>query len=231
MTDSERHKAACFAVASRMPARWLRYYTKSKLLSDPLFPAAFALFGASKLPLLDLGCGIGLLAAYLRERGATQQIVGVDLDLDKVEKAKAYAHHAGYRDVEYYCSDVSTHPLRIAGDIALFDVLHYLPPVAQRRLLRAVAASTGAHGTIAIRDAPRDSNLRYFATVAAEKLAQAVAWNLRVPLHFPTHAELSSSFPCNRFEHEVRPLHRGTPFNNHLFVFRRRSSTTDQLSE
>src|ERR1700682_5527064 len=63
------HKTACARVAARFPRGWLRSYAKSKLRRDPIFPEAYELLHDSKGPLLDVGCGVGLLAFYLRERG------------------------------------------------------------------------------------------------------------------------------------------------------------------
>ncbi|MFT4548607.1 MAG: hypothetical protein ACI9MB_002560, partial [Verrucomicrobiales bacterium] len=48
---------------------WHRNYVKSKLRTDPLYDGVFGELVDEVLPLLDLGCGLGLLAFYLRERG------------------------------------------------------------------------------------------------------------------------------------------------------------------
>ncbi len=43
---------------------WHRNYVKSKLRTDPLYNGVFGELDGAELPLLDLGCDLGLL--YLR---------------------------------------------------------------------------------------------------------------------------------------------------------------------
>ena len=63
-----RHEEACARVAARFEERWLRIYVNWKLRTDPIYLTAFDLFRNSDQPLVDIGCGVGLLAFYLRER-------------------------------------------------------------------------------------------------------------------------------------------------------------------
>ncbi|MDQ6624326.1 MAG: hypothetical protein M3Y86_12695, partial [Verrucomicrobiota bacterium] len=73
-----------------------------------------------------------------------------------------------------------------------------------------------------LRDCPRDHSARYWVTRLAERFAQAVSWNLRVPLHFATRESIFEFFPANEFDREERALAGGGPFNNRLFIFRRK---------
>ena len=77
---------------------------------------------------------------------------------------------------------------------------------------------------LVIRDCPRDDNLRFWLTDLAERFAQLTTWNVRTPLHFPTREELCVHFPEAEFERTITPLWGRTPFNNHLFIFRRRAT-------
>ena len=79
-------------------------------------------------------------------------------------------------------------------------------------------------GLAIIRDAVRDTTMRYRLTVAEETFARAVGW-LRVPrLDFPTVEEIVAPFHAAGFETSVAPLWGRTPLNNYLFVFSRASS-------
>ena len=78
----------------------------SKLRRDPVYPAAYELFRGSDEPILDIGCGLGLLAFYLRERGCRQPILGLDVDARKIRQGSA--HRGGrYRDVDLRSSGCS----------------------------------------------------------------------------------------------------------------------------
>ena len=121
------HENACVRVATQFPQRWLRNYVRGKLRRDRIYQAAYELLRSSGAPILDVGCGVGLLAFYLRERGCRQAVLGLDVDMRKIRYgAKIAAGH--YRDVNLRFQDVTKTIPDFSGNVALFDVLHYLPP-------------------------------------------------------------------------------------------------------
>ena len=213
------HEDACARVAARFAERWLRIYAGRKLRTDPIFPAAYELFGESNQPLIDLGCGVGLLSFYLRERNFLPPISGLDRDGRKIERANAVARGV-YPDLEFVERDASV-PISQTGNIVLFDLLHYLRPNEQSRLLARLAERVSPGGTLVIRDCPCDNSARYWLTKLAERFAQGTTWNMKAVLHFPTREAIFSAFPASQFSRDVAPLWGRTPFNNHLFIFRR----------
>ena len=214
------HEQACERVSSLFRRPWLRHYVASKLRSDPVFPAAWQLLHQSEQPVLDVGCGVGLLPFYLRERGFEQPIVGLDVDVRKVREATAVAtqRYAGIRFMEH---DVAQQLADFSGNVALLDVLHYLQPHRQRTLLSELGACVPSGATLLLRDCPRDGSPRFWMTYAGERFAQTVSWNLGVPLHFPTRDSINASFATQDFARAEEPAYGGTPFNNRLFIFRR----------
>ena len=219
------HENACARVAAQFPQHWLRHYVRGKLRHDQIYSTAYELLRASENSILDVGCGVGLLAFYLRERACRQPVLGLDVDARKIRYGSEIASKQ-YEDVELRLHDVQGALPVFAGNIALFDVLHYLPDAAQRALLSDLAGCVAPGGVLIIRDCPREPRPRYWMTFLAEKFAQAVSWNLRTPLHFPTRESLSDVFRANEFEREIRPLWGTSPFNNHIFIFRRRANGT-----
>ena len=218
------HEAACARVAARFGERWLRIYAGRKLRSDPIFPAAYELLRASSQPLVDVGCGVGLLPFYLRERNFLPPISGLDCDGRKIERANA-VRQGVYRDLQFLEQDV-TSPIAQTGNIVLFDLLHYLRPSDQSGLLERLAARVPPGGVLAIRDCPRDGNARFWLTHLAERFAQRTTWNLKADLHFPTREGIFAAFDEAQFTRTVEPLWGRSPFNNHLFIFRRRATAT-----
>ena len=215
------HEQACARVAAQFRQRWLRSYVRGKLRSDRIYPTAFELFRDSPEPILDVGCGVGLLAFYLRERGGSQPVIGLDVDARKIREGKMIAE-SRYQNVDLRDQDVQGPLLDFSGNVALFDVLHYLPLERQSTLLAHLAKCVARGGLLVIRDCPRDNNARFWLTLVAEKFAQAISWNLNTPLHFPSRALIQGAFDGNEFESESRPLWGTSPFNNHIFIFRRR---------
>ncbi|NEL80947.1 MAG: SAM-dependent methyltransferase, partial [Xanthomonas perforans] len=60
--------------------RYDYYYTQAKLRTDPLYPGVLAELRSTTAPVLDLGCGLGLLAHALRADGQALAYHGVDVD-------------------------------------------------------------------------------------------------------------------------------------------------------
>lgn len=218
------HREACARIAQRFSSRPLRGYVAHKLRSDSVYPLAYDLLRASTRPILDVGCGVGLLELYLRERGLNQAITGVDIDLRKIERGVAAVAAAGHANVQLLHGDVMRSVPTTRGDVVLFDVLHYLPDGEQTDILIELARRVAPGGMLLLRDCTDDGSARFHATHVAERFAQAVAWNWRTPLHFPTFESISSVFDETEFTREIRTAWDRTPFNNRLFIFRRRSS-------
>ena len=219
------HESACARVASQFPQRWLRGYVGSKLLRDPVFEAAYGLLSKSDKPILDVGCGVGLLAFYLRERGCNQRILGLDVDARKIRQGIRIERRV-YDDIEFRCQDALKELPEFEGDVVLFDVLHYLAPSEQASLLQRLARCVAPGGTLLVRDCPREKGMRFRMTWAAEKFAQLISWNLRRPLHFPSRESITEAFGETEFDREIRPMWGSSPFHNYLFVFRRKTGTT-----
>lgn len=224
------HEQACERVASLFTARWLRHYVSSKLRSDPVFPAAFELLKDSSEPILDVGCGVGLLAFYLRERGSNAPVVGVDTDGRKIRQGIAAAKER-YPGVEFIEQDARKQLPSSRGNVALLDVLHYLARPDQETLLNELASRVAPGGLLLLRDAPREQTARFWMTYAGEVFAQTISWNIGTPLHFPTRESIDAAFSPEQFTREERPAWGGTPFNNRLFVFRRYTSAVRSWSD
>jgi 2-polyprenyl-3-methyl-5-hydroxy-6-metoxy-1,4-benzoquinol methylase len=217
------HEDACARVAALFPQRWLRHYVSSKLRSDPVFPAVFEIIGATTEPLLDVGCGVGLLPFYLRERRYRAPVVAIDTDSRKVRRAQEVARKH-YEHVEFIDGDVRDALPPFSGNVAVLDVVHYLNEAQQTELLSTLAARVSGGGALLLRDAPRDGTVRFWMTRAGEAFAQTISWNLGVPLQFPTRESINAAFPEAEFSRAEQPCWGNTPFNNRLFTFRRRAS-------
>ncbi len=228
--DANEHEPACARVTAHFQQRWLRGYVSSKLRRDLIYPSGYELLRRSTEPILDVGCGVGLLGFYLRERGCGQPVLGLDLDARKIEQGQKIAQ-AHYPGVDLRRQDVQQVLPNFSGNIVLFDVLHYLPLAQQTALLRQLASRVAPGGLLVIRDCPRDNGPRFWMTYVAEKFAQLISWNLRTSLHFPSRTLIDDAFPLDEFERQSRALWGKSPFNNYLFIFRRRARAAVPVSE
>jgi len=204
-------------LSSRYPAGFLRSYVRVKTATDPVYDAVFECLRDSALPVLDIGCGVGLLALYLRERGFSARIAGIDHDRRKVEIARKVADND--ENLSFAVGDART-PFEFHGNVVLLDVLHYFSDEDQETILRNAAA---AGDTVLVREGIRDGSFRYRFTYAQETLARIGGWLKAERLNFPTRETIERSFD-GAFRGEVQPMSGRMPFNNYLFVFRRSSA-------
>jgi 2-polyprenyl-3-methyl-5-hydroxy-6-metoxy-1,4-benzoquinol methylase len=184
-----------------------------------MYEVVFERLRGSSLPILDLGCGIGILPYYLRQRGLQSRMIGVDWDAGRIAVAQQVAQ-AGFQNLSFIHQDART-PIQFQGHVAMLDLLHYINDDDQRRLLDTVAASIAPGGVAVIRQCPRDSSNRLKLTHVTERFARALRWHKGSTVNFPTRETIAQPFRARCFSEEILPMWGWTPFNNYLFVFRR----------
>ncbi len=194
---------------------------KAKVSSDPVYAAALQRLADHPYPLVDVGCGVGLLSFYLREHGFELPIIGIDHDAAKVAAANEIA--PAYRALEFRVADART-DLPAGHSVMMLDLLHYFTTDTQRQLLDHAASVIPPGGMLMVRDAIRDDSWRYRVTWLQESFSRAVRWLKAERLWFPTRELIVETMTRHGFEVEVVPMWGRTPFNNYLFVFRRPSS-------
>jgi len=206
-------------VESRWPSRrYHYYYVRGKLASDPLYPGVVAALRGCEAPLLDLGCGIGLLAHALRADGQAVAYAGMDFDAGKIAIANTAATRAHLADVAFATCDLLRERPSHRGSVALLDVLQYLPDEAQERLLDEAIAMLDPGARLVIRSGLHDAGARSRVTRAVDGFANAIGWMRSAPLRFPTRDWFERKLADAGLAADVRPLHGRTPFNNWLIV-------------
>lgn len=207
-------------IASFFPGKWDRYYIPAKLKSDPLYGAVYEELRSSELPLLDLGCGLGLLALYLRERGLHFPIHALDYDQRKIDEARRASKEGDYHSLIFDHHDARCGLPEHSGTVTILDILQFFQPAEQEALLKLAAARVAPGGKLVIRSGLRDASLRFKITVAGDILAKLTNWMKAGPGHYPSADDFSRILtPYGTVR--IRPLWGGTPFNNHLVVLER----------
>lgn len=197
-----------------------RCYVRSKLVSDPVYAATAALIAGSSLPMLDIGCGIGLLGQYLHAQGHRQPYLGLDHDQRKIAAGQLAVQRAGLDAVMslQHADAAELPPMR--GHVALLDVLHYLPAERQSVLLQAAIRHLAPHGCLIIRNVLREPNWRFHATRIEEFFLRASGWIPGGAQHYPTADELRTPLENAGLDVSIEPLRGHTPFNSYLIVAR-----------
>lgn len=200
-----------------------RGYVRGKLAADPVYAATATLVAGTSRPLLDIGCGIGLLGLYLHAQGHTQPWLGLDQDARKIAAGQQAVRRAGLEaSMRLEQADVDELP-PIHGHVALLDVLHYLPAARQAPLLQAAARQLAPDGCLIIRNVLRDRSWRFHATRAEEFLLRTSGWIPGGAQHYPSADEVRAPLEVAGLDVQIRPLRGRTPFNSFLIVARPRN--------
>lgn len=220
---------SAYAPAGRTPL----HFARGKLRHDPVFRAIVARgLVPDRARLVDLGCGQGVLPAFLFAARACYEhgewptawpppprlasVLGVDLRRRAVVAARvalrerATVQVGNVRDAEIPQCEV----------IAIIDVLHYLPPDDQAGVLARCAAALAAGGTLLLRVGDADAGVRAAVTRVSDQAITLVrgGWPR---LYTRGLKAWIAAVEQARFQVEAAPMSAGTPFANVLLVARR----------
>jgi 2-polyprenyl-3-methyl-5-hydroxy-6-metoxy-1,4-benzoquinol methylase len=211
---SARDIANAFLPARWYGNRWHHYYARSKLGSDPLYPGVVDALRDSDAPVLDLGCGIGLLAHALRAAGLDLAYHGVDNDAAKIAQARRAARNAALSSVDFAVHDLAGGLPAHRGSVALLDVLQFVPLPAQDAILDAAIAMLVPGARLVIRTCLDDGSRRARTTRSIDTLSRALRWMNAGPEHYPEADAMQAKFAAAGLRAEFTPLYGNTPFNN-----------------
>ncbi len=177
---------------------------------------------AAQLPpagrILDVGCGHGLLSLYLAVESPDREIVGVDVDDDKLATAGAAAAGAGL-NARFEAVTGGELPEGPWNGIGIVDVLYLLPADDQRALLRSCAEALAPGGVLAVKEmalAPRwKARWSVLQETAAVKILGITEGE---ELTFLPPADMAAAMAEGGLTVADRPIHRGYPHPHHLLV-------------
>jgi cyclopropane fatty-acyl-phospholipid synthase-like methyltransferase len=187
-TARRAYRNAPLAVRVHVAGRWW---------TCPFAPIADALTGAHRV--LDVGCGHGVFPLYLATRHATSEIVGVDIDRQKLITARAAALAAGldgrvsFEEVGVGYTPADEPPVRPADGwdgISVVDVLYLMGQERAMRLLRAAAKVLAPGGKLVVKEIDTTPAWKHRISAAQEVVATRV---LRITQGDHNHQVASST--------------------------------------
>jgi len=183
------------------------------------FEALARFFPADGL-VVDLGCGVGLLAHALlapTEGGFGRRVLAVDHAPGRVASLRASATGLPLEVREGAMEDVV---LPACAGIALVDVLHYLEGEAQDVLIARCARALEPGGVLVLRDPDAGAGPRFFLTRLHERVATTLGLTRATLGRYRSGAAWAALLQAHGFEAEVLPLPRGRVYADRTVVGR-----------
>jgi len=214
-------------------------FARGKLAGDPVFAAILAQgLLAGRARILDLGCGQGLLAAWLMAAQhchagagwpagwpappALSSYRGVEINAREAARARhAFALDALAR-AQIVQGDIADVDYGTADAVVILDVLHYIDPDAQERVLERVRAALGATGVLLLRVGDADAGLAFGISAAVDRAVVLLRRGRWRRLSTRPLAQWRAVLERLGFESLVLPMSQGTLFANMLLVARAR---------
>ena len=209
-------------------SRWLRGYVSGKIQWDPVYPLARHEIINRYQPVIDIGCGIGLLGISMRAAGISLRYRGTDISAWQVNLGKEAVRYYGFENAGFEVCDALSTPITPGATVCMIDVLHYLDAEDQQRMLHRLAEAADEGSLVLIRTGLRGTGWRYAATLIEEWWTRATGWIRGGQINFPTREEILSVFEDRGLHAEISPLWGRTPFASYLVKVHPRAKSAAQ---
>lgn len=212
------------------------YWARGKLAGDPIFTA---LIEQRVLPdnarILDLGCGRGLLAAWLL---AAQRLLddnawnteitpprglqfrGVELDAQRAARCHRALQARHGKRVELIGGDMRAADMSEVDVITILDALHYIPHADQDRVLDRVRAALGQEGLFITRVGDAAAGWRFALSQFVDRCVASLQTRSLMSTWCRPLTEWLSVLEARGFAVQTLPMSEGTLFANTLLICR-----------
>jgi SAM-dependent methyltransferase len=214
--------------------KFATHFARGKLTGDPVFREILARgLIAPNTHVLDIGCGQGLLSAWLlaAERMASSgawpagwkaapqsvTVKGIELmpaDVVRAEKALATQHDR----FKFEAGDMCKTPFETAQTVVILDVLHYVPYEAQEDVLQRVLEALTPQGVLILRVGDAAGGLGFKVSNWVDHVVTLARGHSLSRLYCKPLADWISQLERLGFRVEAKPMSQGTPFANVLLL-------------
>lgn len=231
----QRHALAALLDAASKPylsaGRFAYHFARGKLAGDPAYRSILEQgFLADRVRILDLGCGQGLLSAWLESaqrlyaqgiwpRGwpaspRPQSVTGFELMESDVARARrALGSACGVSQ-----GDIRATPFGSVDAVVILDVLHYMDGPAQRQVLAKVRAALPRGGLLLLRIGDAAGGLRFRYSQWVDKVIMLLRGHAWVKTHCRSVAQWVELLRECGFDARAMPMSEGTLFANVLLI-------------
>ena len=224
------------ATPYRQAGNYAWHFARGKLGGDPAFAGLLErglLTGRKRV--LDIGCGQGLLSAWLLAAQASasegrwpqawpaapspEHVRGIELMQHDVDRAdEALRTEVAQGRASFVAADMCTANFGQADAVVILDVLHYVPVAAQDEVLRRVRAALPPDGVLLLRIGDAGAGLPFRISNWVDFVVTTLRGHRLTKLYCRPLAEWQRVLASLGFAVQAQPMSQGTPFANVLLV-------------
>ena len=172
-------------------------------------------------PVVDLGCGSGLMAALFMLGSDRRRVVGFDLDPKKVEAARRL--QARWPALAFHEADLTAVRLPAARAVTIVDVLYLIHYAQQEEILKRCGEALPAGGVLLLKDMAARPRWKYLWNFFQETLAvKVIGFTLGSSFYFRPEEDYRRTLERLGFEVSVIRLDKGYWYPHILFVCRKK---------
>lgn len=215
----------------RAAGRFAWHFAKGKLSGDPAF---VGLLQHGLIPpnsrILDLGCGQGLLAAWLAAADMLYSASNWPQGFPPAPKIASYrgielmprdVERAGFvvgDNIVVEQGDIRSSDFQTADVVVILDVLHYMPWPAQDDVLNRVRSALAPNGTVLLRIGDSAGGWPFHLSNYVDSIVALARGHTPGRLYCRTLDQWKAALETLRFAVTSIPMSQGTPFANVLLV-------------
>lgn len=166
---------------------------------------------------LDFGCGHGLASFLLAEDAPQRRVVGIDIDVDKLDVARRAAHRFGSNAPLFPPSCTYRWSDETWDAILISDVLYLLEPEARAELVSQLAAALAPGGVLIIKEIDHKPRWKYRLARLQERAATGSGITAGSGVDFMDPADLHDALGAAGLDVTNVPMGDGYP-HPHLAI-------------
>lgn len=167
-------------------------------------------------PVLDIGCGHGLVSNLLALTGPERRVLGIDLDAKKIAAAR---RTVGDRpNVSFEVGDAAHLPAGSYRAVTIADVMYLIPEARQRAIIASIAGALEPGGVLVWKSQIRQPRWKYRITHGQEWAMTRLGPTTGAGLFFMDREESLAAIRAAGLRPAIIPLTSPRPYTDILFL-------------
>ncbi len=162
-------------------------------------------------PIIDIGCGYGLLANFLVLKSVKREVTGIDLSLERIKVAQKTTDNR--KKIQFKLMDALDLQLEKYNTVVMSDFLHHINFEAQEELLARCYQNLPTGSFLIIEEVDNRPLWKYWFAIMSDNIL-----NIGERQFFRDHREFQKLLQRIGFLVKTKKVDEGIPLSDILFI-------------